>query len=110
MSKWLILSAAIVAEVTGTSFLKASEGFTRLGPSVIVVAGYAAAFYLLSLTLEVIPIGVAYAVWSGVGIALIAVIGWLFFGQRLDAPAILGMAMIVAGVVVLNVFSSSVAH
>lgn len=110
MSKWLILSAAIVAEVTGTSFLKASEGFTRLGPSVIVIAGYAAAFYFLSLTLKVIPVGVAYAIWSGVGVALIAIIGWIFFGQRLDAPAILGMGMIVAGVVVLNVFSSSVAH
>ncbi len=110
MSKWLILSAAIVAEVAGTSFLKASEGFTRLGPSVVVVVGYAAAFYLLSLTLKVIPVGVAYAIWSGVGVALIAIIGWIFFGQRLDAPAIIGMAMIVGGVIVLNVFSSSVAH
>jgi small multidrug resistance pump len=110
MSKWLILSAAIVAEVAGTSFLKASEGFTRLGPSVVVVVGYAAAFYLLSLTLKVIPVGVAYAIWSGVGVALIAVIGWIFFGQRLDLPAIIGMAMIVGGVIVLNVFSSSVAH
>jgi len=110
MSKWLLLSAAIVAEVAGTSFLKASEGFTRLGPSVIVVVGYAAAFYFLSLTLKVIPVGVAYAIWSGVGVALIAVIGWFFFGQRLDAPAILGMGMIIGGVVVLNVFSSSVAH
>lgn len=110
MSKWLLLSAAIVAEVAGTSFLKASEGFTRLGPSVIVVVGYAAAFYFLSLTLKVIPVGVAYAIWSGVGVALIAVIGWIFYGQRLDAPAILGMGMIIGGVVVLNVFSSSVAH
>lgn len=110
MSKWLLLSAAIVAEVAGTSFLKASEGFTRPGPSVIVVVGYAAAFYFLSLTLKVIPVGVAYAIWSGVGVALIAVIGWIFFGQRLDAPAILGMGMIIGGVIVLNVFSSSVAH
>jgi small multidrug resistance pump len=77
---------------------------------VIVVVGYAAAFYFLSLTLKVIPVGVAYAIWSGVGVALIAVIGWIFFGQRLDAPAILGMGMIIGGVVVLNVFSSSVAH
>lgn len=110
MSKWLLLSAAIVAEVAGTSFLKASEGFTRLGPSLVVVVGYAVAFYLLSLTLKVIPVGVAYAIWSGVGVALIAIIGWIFFGQRLDAPAIIGMAMIVGGVIVLNVFSSSVAH
>jgi small multidrug resistance pump len=110
MSKWLLLSAAIIAEVAGTSFLKASEGFTRLGPSVIVVVGYAAAFYFLSLTLKVIPVGVAYAIWSGVGVALIAIIGWIFFGQRLDAPAILGMGMIIGGVIVLNVFSSSVAH
>ncbi|MCG3144569.1 MAG: Multidrug transporter EmrE [Gammaproteobacteria bacterium] len=110
MSKWLLLSAAILAEVAGTSFLKASEGFTRPLPSVIVAVGYGAAFYFLSLTLKVIPVGVAYAVWSGVGVALIAIIGWVFFGQRLDAPAILGMGMIIGGVIVLNVFSSSVAH
>jgi len=110
MSKWLILSIAIVSEVVATSFLKASEGFTRPLPSVVVVAGYAAAFYFLSLTLQVIPVGIAYAVWAGLGVVLIALIGWLFLGQRLDAPAIVGMAMIVGGVVVINVFSTSVSH
>ena len=85
---WLLLGTAIVAEVIGTSALKASAGFTRLGPSLVVVAGYGVAFYLLSLTLRHIPVGVAYAVWSGLGIVLIAAVGWLFYGQRLDAPAL----------------------
>lgn len=103
---WAWLSLAIVAEVIGTSFLKASEGFTRPGPSLVVACGYAAAFYFLSLTLRSIPVGVAYAVWSGVGIVLIAIIGWLVYGQRLDFSAILGMAFIVLGVIVLNLFST----
>lgn len=107
MKPWLVLSAAIVAEVIATSALKSSDGFSRLWPSLLVVAGYGAAFFLLSLTLRVIPVGIAYAVWSGVGIVLIAVIAWLVHGQRLDLPAILGMALIVAGVVVLNVFSKA---
>ena len=107
MPQWIFLSIAIVCEVIGTSALKASDGFTRLWPSVIVIVGYAAAFYFLSLTLKTIPVGVAYAVWAGAGVALIALIGWLYFGQRLDAPAIIGMLLIVAGVVVLNVFSDT---
>ncbi|MDP3938015.1 MAG: SMR family transporter [Deltaproteobacteria bacterium] len=107
---WLYLGIAIVAEVVATSALKAAEGFSRLGPSVIVVAGYGLAFFFLSLTLRSIPVGVAYAVWSGVGIFLISVIAWMLYGQALDAPAILGLALIVAGVVVLNVFSRSVVH
>ncbi|MCL4182363.1 MAG: QacE family quaternary ammonium compound efflux SMR transporter [Burkholderiaceae bacterium] len=107
MKPWLVLSAAIVAEVIATSALKSSDGFSRLWPSLLVVAGYGAVFFLLSLTLRVIPVGIAYAVWSGVGIVLIAVIAWLVHGQRLDLPAILGMALIVAGVVVLNVFSKA---
>ena len=107
MSKWLILALAIVSEVVATSCLKASEGFSRFWPSLVVVLGYGLAFYLLALTLKVIPVGVAYAIWSGVGIALIAVIGWLFFGQSLDAAAILGLALIVAGVVVLQLSSST---
>jgi small multidrug resistance pump len=102
-----LLFLAIVAEVVATSFLKASEGFSRLLPSVIVVIGYAAAFFFLSLTLKSLSVGVAYAIWSGVGIVLIAAIGWLAFGQRLDVPAMLGMAMIIAGVVVINVFSKA---
>jgi small multidrug resistance pump len=110
MPQWIFLSIAIVCEVIGTSALKASDGFTRLWPSVIVIVGYAAAFYFLSLTLKTIPVGVAYAVWAGAGVALIALIGWLYFGQTLDAPAIIGMLLIVAGVVVLNVFSDINSH
>lgn len=110
MSKWLLLALAIISEVIATSFLKASAGFTRPLPSVAVVAGYASAFYFLSLTLEVIPVGIAYAVWAGVGVVLITLIGWLFLKQPLDAPAIIGMTMIVGGVVVINLFSRSVAH
>jgi small multidrug resistance pump len=108
--QWLILSLAIVAEVIATSALKASNEFTRLWPSVIVVLGYGLAFYCLSITLRTLPIGVVYAIWSGAGVALIALIGWLVFGQSLDGPAIAGLGLIVAGVVVLNVFSKSVAH
>lgn len=110
MNTWFYLGVAIVSEVAATSALKASEGFTRLWPSLLVVAGYAAAFYFLSLTLKSIPVAVAYAVWSGVGIALIALIGWLFFKQALDAPTLLGLALIVAGVLVLNLFSKSSGH
>ena len=110
MPHWIYLSIAIVSEVIGTSARKASEGFTRLWPSVIVVTGYALAFYFLSLTLKTIPMGVAYAVWAGAGIALIAVIGWLYFGQTLDLAAIIGLSLIIAGVIVLNVFSKTLAH
>jgi small multidrug resistance pump len=110
MIHWLYLTIAIVAEVVGTSFLRASEGFTKLVPSVLVVIGYGLAFFFLSLTLKDIPVGIAYAVWSGAGVTLIAAIGWVFFGQKLDAPAILGMGLIVAGVIVLNVFSKASAH
>jgi len=107
---WLYLLIAIVAEVVGTSALKSSAGMTKLGPSAIVVVGYGAAFYLLSLTLDDIPVGVAYAIWSGVGIVLISLIGWRFFDQMLDLPALLGMGLIVAGVAVINLFSKSAAH
>lgn len=105
---WLYLGIAIVAEVVATSALKASDGFSRAIPSLVVVVGYSIAFYCLSLTLRTIPVGVAYAIWSGVGITLIALIGWRVYGQALDAPAMIGMTLIVAGVVVLNVFSKSV--
>lgn len=107
MNKWLVLGIAIVSETVATSALKSSEGFTKLVPSIIVVAGYALAFYFLSMTLKAIPVGVAYAIWSGVGIVLISLVGWLMFGQKLDAPALIGMALIVAGVVIMNVFSHS---
>lgn len=107
---YLYLAIAIVCEVIGTSALKATEGFTRLGPSLVVVVGYALAFYFLSLTLKTVPVGVAYAIWSGVGVALITLIGWLVFKQRLDLPAILGILLIVAGVVVIQFFSGAGRH
>ncbi len=107
---YLYLSIAIVAEVIATSALKASDGFTRLGPSLFVIVGYAVAFYFLSLTLRTMSIGVAYAVWCGAGIVLIALIGWFVLGQKLDVPALVGMALIVAGVAVINLFSKSVSH
>ena len=110
MQQWIFLSVAIVSEVVATSALNASEGFSRLWPSLIVAAGYLSAFYFLSLTLKTIPVGVAYAIWSGAGVALIALIALVFFGQALDAPAVVGLSLIVAGVVVLNVFSRTVSH
>jgi len=110
MQKWIFLSAAIVCEVIATSALKSSEGFSRLWPSLIVATGYMAAFYFLSLTLKTIPVGVAYAIWSGAGIVLIALIARVFLGQTLDAPAIIGLSLIVAGVVVLNLFSKTITH
>ena len=103
--QWLYLGAAIVAEVIATSALKASEGFTRLIPSLVVLIGYATAFYFLSLTLRTMPLGIVYAVWSAVGIALVSVIGWFLYRQSLDAPAMIGIGLIVAGVVVINGFS-----
>ncbi|MFV0371739.1 MAG: DMT family transporter, partial [Azonexus sp.] len=102
---WLYLILAIVAEVAGTSFLKTSEGFTKLWPSLAVVVGYGAAFFFLSLTLRTIPVGVAYAIWSGLGIVLITAVGWLAFDQKLDAAGLAGITLIAAGVIVLNVFS-----
>ncbi len=106
----LYLAGAIVAEVVATSALKASDGFTRTGPSLVVMIGYGVAFYLLSLTLKTVPVGLAYAVWSGVGVVLIALIGWLVLKQPLDAAAMIGIALIVAGVLVIQLFSRSSAH
>jgi len=96
--------------VAATSSLKASEGFTRLIPSAIVVIGYGVAFYFLSLALKTIPVGIAYAIWAGFGIVLIALIGWLVLGQKLDMPAVIGMALIIAGVAVINIFSRTSVH
>lgn len=110
MKQWWFLAVAILAEVVATSALKSSEGFTRLAPSLLVLAGYGVAFWCLSQALATIPVGVAYAIWAGLGIVLVAAIGWALHGQRLDAWALLGMALIVAGVVVLNVFSKAAAH
>ena len=108
--QWVFLAVAIVSEVIGTSALKASEGFSRLWPTAIVVVGYASAFYFLSLTLKTIPVGVAYAIWSGAGVALIGLIAWVLYGQSLDLPAIIGMSLIVAGVVILSLFSNTISH
>ena len=107
---WLYLGVAIVAEVIGTSFLKSSAGFTRLWPSLIVVVGYAVAFYFLAVTLRTMSVGIAYAVWAGAGVALITLIGWIFYREPLDGPALVGIALIVAGVAVINLYSASVAQ
>jgi small multidrug resistance pump len=110
MNAYLALSAAIVLEVISTAMLKASDSFTKLWPTLGALLGFAAAFYCLTLVLRTVPTGVAYAIWSGVGIVLTAGVSWVVFKQRLDAPALGGMALIVAGVVVMNVFSKSTAH
>ena len=107
---YLFLFAAIVAEVIATTALARTESFTRLWPSVITVVGYAAAFWFLSFPLRVMPTGVVYAVWSGAGIILITLVAWLGFNQKLDLPALIGLALIIAGVVVINLFSKSVGH
>ena len=107
---YFYLAVAIVSEVIGTSSLKAAEGFTRPVPSVIALVAFAVAFYFLSLTLRTLPIGVAYAIWSGVGIVLISAIGWVVFGQRLDPMALVGMGLILAGVAVIHLLSGSAEH
>ena len=107
---YVYLFFAVLAETIGTTALQASAQFTKFWPSVLVVVAYGVAFFLLGLTLKYIPVGVAYAIWSGLGIFLIAVIGFVVFGQRLDLPAILGLLMIVAGIVVIQLFSKSATH
>ncbi len=107
---YLYLTIAIVAEVIATCALKSSEEFSKLAPSVIVVIGYGVAFYFLSLVLKTIPVGMAYAMWSGLGIVLISIVGAVMFDQKLDLPAVIGMLLIITGVVVMNVFSNSVSH
>jgi small multidrug resistance pump len=106
----LYLGLAIVAEVVATSALKAADGFSRLLPSILVIGGYSLAFFLLSLSLKAIPVGIAYAIWSGVGVVLVSVLAWLVYGQSLDAPAVVGTALILCGVLVINLFSKSAAH
>jgi small multidrug resistance pump len=110
MSAWVALAIAIISEVIATSFLKASDGFSKLWPSVIVIVGYASAFYFMSISIKSIPVGVTYAIWSGAGIVLIALVGWLVLGQKLDWPALLGMSLIAAGVLVIQLGSNSVGH
>ena len=107
---WIYLLIAIVAEVIATSALKASDGFSRLWPSVVVFIGYGVAFFFLSLTLRTIPVGVAYAIWSGVGVALLTLIGVIVFHQPLDAAAWVGLSLIVSGVLVIHLLSKSVTH
>ena len=107
---YVFLGIAIVAEVIATIFLKRSDGFSKSAEATISLIGYGVAFYFLSLTLKTIPTGIAYAIWSGVGIVLIAGIAWAFQGQKLDAPAMAGMGLIIAGVAVMSLFSKSVAH
>ena len=107
---WVYLGLSIVAEIIATSALQATQGFSKLWPSVLTLAGYALAFYFLSLTLRSIPLGIAYAIWSGVGIVCVSIIAYFLYKQSLDLPAILGMSMIVGGVVIINLFSKSVAH
>jgi small multidrug resistance pump len=104
---WVLLAIAIVTEVIATSSLKLSDGFTRLWPSLTVVLGYGLSFYFLSLTMRSMPIGVIYAIWSGLGVVLITLVGWLFFKQHLDLAAMIGIGLIVAGVIVMNVWSKS---
>ena len=110
MKQYLILGLAIVCEVIATSCMKQSEQFTRLLPSALTVCGYAAAFYFLSMVLRSIPLGIAYAIWSGAGIVLVAFVGWVVFRQRLDLPALLGIGMIICGVLIINLFSRTAGH
>jgi small multidrug resistance pump len=110
MIAYAYLAVAIVAEVIATTALRAADGFTQLWPSLISVAGYVVAFYFLSLTLRTMPVGIAYAIWSGVGIVLISLAGWLIYKQLLDLPAVIGMALIMAGVIVINLFSKTAVH
>jgi small multidrug resistance pump len=110
MKNFLFLAIAIVFEIVATTALKSSEQFTKLTPSVITFIGYAAAFYFLSLALKTVPIGIAYAVWSGVGIVLITLIGVFYYKEIPDLPAIIGLSLILAGVIVINVFSKTATH
>lgn len=104
---YIYLLVAVAFETIGTSALQASQQFTRAGPTVLVVLSYGLAFFFLGLTLKYMPVGVVYALWSGLGIFFIAIIGWIVFGQRLDAPALLGMSMIVGGICVIHLFSGA---
>lgn len=110
MKSWFFLAIAIVGEVVATSALKSSESFSRLVPSIVVMAGYGISFYFLSLALKSIPVGIAYAVWAGLGIVLVAAIAWVLHGQRLDAWAFVGMGLIISGVAVLNLLSQARSH
>lgn len=107
---YIYLIIAVAAETIGTSSIQASQQFTRLWPSMLALVSFTCAFYFLSLTLKVLPVGIMYALWSGLGIIFIAIIGWVYFGQKLDLAAIFGMSLILAGIVVINLFSSTATH
>ena len=107
---YAVLVVAILFEVLGTSAMQAAQHFTRLGPTLLMVVCYAIAFYFLSWSLRYVPVGIAYAIWSGLGIVLISLVGYFAFGQKLDLAALIGLGLIIAGVVVLNVFSKSTFH
>lgn len=107
---WLYLALAITTEVIATTALKFCEGFTRPLPSLLVIGGYAGAFYFLSKVLNHLPIAIAYAIWSGVGVALVGVVGWIWLDQKMDAAALVGIGLIIAGVIVINLFSSVTPH
>lgn len=104
---YLFLAIAIIAEIIATSALKSSNGFSVLLPSIIAVTGYVIAFFFLSLTLKTVPVGIAYAIWSGAGIILISIISWLFFKQQLDGAAMIGLAFMIVGIIIIQVFSNS---
>ncbi|WP_299736432.1 SMR family transporter [uncultured Roseobacter sp.] len=107
---YLYLVLAIVAETIGTTALQAGQQFSRLWPSVLVVVAYGISFYLLALALKFMPVGIVYAIWSGLGIVLIAIIGFIVFGQRLDLPAVLGLTLIIVGILIIHLFSKSAVH
>ncbi|ANS87451.1 SMR family transporter [Vibrio scophthalmi] len=106
----IALSIAIVAEVIATSFIPKTEQFTKLSPSLIVLFGYGVAFFLLSVTVKTMPVGIVYAIWSGAGIVLVATVSYFLYGQKLDLPAVIGLAFIISGVLIVNLLSKSVGH
>lgn len=107
---WILLAIAIVTEVIATSSLKISDGFTRLWPSVVVVIGYGISFYALALTMRTLPVGIIYAIWSGLGITLVTLVGWFLFKQQLSTHALIGMGLIIAGVIMMNLSPSAANH
>ena len=107
---YLLLVVAVICEVVATSLLKATDGFTRFWPTAATVVGYGLAFYCLSLTVKTVPVGIMYALWCGIGIVLVTIVGWVVLKQALDVPAMIGIGLILAGVLVINLFSKTVVH
>jgi small multidrug resistance pump len=110
MNHWVALAIAIVAEVIATSTMKSTNEFTRFWPSVVVVVGYCTGFYFMAISMRVLPVGIMYAIWASMGIVLVSIIGWVVYKQALDTAAIVGIGLILAGVIVINVFSKSIVH